>query len=83
MEQIKKKRKGLKMAVISRIRHLQRTENLDQTIIGNLRLANKLQVNRMTVWYWRERGDIRGKELAPNIWEYHLGEVITDLEKIM
>ncbi len=84
-------RKYLNDRIKCRIYEIRRGDNFEMlsevsrdkttTVITNVRLAEILKVTPQTIWNWRTDGIIKGKEIAPQVWEYNLFEVISDLEK--
>ncbi len=84
-------RKYLTERIKSRIHEIRRGDNFEMlsevsrdkttTVITNVRLAEIFKVTPQTIWNWRTDGIIKGKEIAPQVWEYNLFEVISDLEK--
>ena len=74
------KRKRLNLTTQWRVEWLKENEH-PETVYSNKALSHSLQVTRATVISWRNKGIIKGEEVAPGLWLYRMGDVLNSLSK--
>ncbi len=73
-------RKKLNIRIQGRVEWLRKNDS-GEAIYSNLALAQTFKVSEQTIISWRHRGLIPGKQVAPGVWEYTMGDVLDSLEK--